>query len=126
MKLVHAKCKELGITIGSVVMASQYFARQKYIFTQVTKEPLTKVYGSIDVDVNYRDRYPVNLGTKDIGSHFSVITVFFEFTKDTTFWGLAQEIYRQNTKNLKEGNHLIAPFGIEAFEDPAYLKEQGL
>ena len=98
---VRARCREEGVTVGSLVLAAGYMAMATLHAraTCGTGDPAEEYGGMkdeyIDIPVNVRRRLDPPIGDNYCGFYITEVTTRCDVDKDTTVWALAKEVGRQ-------------------------------
>ncbi|CAF0911896.1 unnamed protein product [Didymodactylos carnosus] len=108
------RCHEEKVTLGSVLLASTYFAIAELVKEKWLSTPSATFSNfKFDVDVNLRHRYPAAADTpplsryESVGLHVGMMNLNdITVSLQTQFWQLCHVIHQQLTQNLVEGKHL--------------------
>lgn len=118
-KNVRSWCKQVGVTVGSVVISSIYFAVAKQVNWNETNE----INFPINVDVNLRDRLINKLGYSNVGLIISIMTMYdLVITKETTFLELCKAV-NNNLKNKFDTNYHLLQKEAEKLIEPIELEK---
>jgi len=101
LQRLQSRCRERGVSVGSVLVAATYFAVAK-----LTYDSDEDFSFDFDMDVNLRDRFPGAPGSDHVGAFIGMMAFNLTVTPTTTFWGLVETARRAIGEGLEEKQHL--------------------
>lgn len=116
---VREKCREMGVTVGALALASSYIAMAA-IHAKATCSDTDKYTGMegqyIDIPVNIRRRLDPPIGDNYCGFYITEVTTKCDVTLDTSVWELARNIKVQLGDMMGEDQHLLFSRAKEEWE----------
>jgi hypothetical protein len=102
LQRLKSRCRERGVSVGSVLVAATYFAVAK--LTHNTSDEDFSF--DFDMDVNLRNRFPGAPGSNHVGAFIGMMAFTLKVTPSTTFWGLVDSARRAISEGMEEKQHL--------------------
>ena len=107
---IRVRCREEGVTVGSLVLAASYMAMATLHARATCTDP--EEYGGmkdeyIDIPVNVRRRLDPPIGDNYCGFYITEVTTRCDVDKDTTVWALAKVVGKQLNDMIAQDQHRI-------------------
>lgn len=101
---IKSLCKQYKITVGSLVMATSFFAFAKHSTNDWSQKDRLDMYCEVIADMRKRIDPPLKIENfQGIYSFFRLCGV--EVTTETKLWDLAKLIYEKNLESLAKKHH---------------------
>ena len=112
---VRARCREQGVTVGSLVLAATYLAHGVQV--ALDKGVLPQLPGVlVDLPVNIRQNMTPAMGDEYCGLYITEITTTADIGPESSLWGLARVLGAQVKQRLAAQEHVVFSAVKEQFE----------